>query len=60
MLYEVDGEKIYSYVYSEFLTDINPNTKDALCAQYEKARKENKVVLFIRDRETKKLKSYTI
>lgn len=60
MLYGMDEERLYSYVYDEFMTDLNLRSQKLLKEQYEKARQKNKIVLFIRDKLRNRLKSFTI
>jgi len=60
MLYEIKEKKIYSYIYSEFLTGLNLKSQSILKKQYTSASKKDKVVLFIRDEENEIFKSYTI
>ena len=48
---------IYAYPYSEFLKTLSHRSQKMLQAEYRAARKENKMVVFVRDDETKVLKS---
>lgn len=60
MLYEMDEELLYSYVYDEFMADLNLRSQKMLKEQYEEARAKNKIVLFVRDELRQKFKSFTI
>jgi hypothetical protein len=60
MLYDVQERKIYAYPYKEFKADLNERSQAILTEQYEQARAENAVVIFVRDNEKEKLVSYTI
>lgn len=48
---------IYAYPYSEFLKTLSPRSQKMIQAEYLAAKKENKMVVFVRDEETKVLKS---
>ncbi len=60
MLYEVDEEKIYSYIYSEFLLGLNERSQKLLEMQFGDAQKSNGIVVFIRDEENEIFKSYIV
>jgi hypothetical protein len=60
MVYEMKEDKIYSFVYDEYLDDLNPKSQEMLKIQYKEARESGKIVLFIRDEEMRKIKSYVI
>jgi len=53
----VTVRKIYAYPYEEFKADLDPRSQAMLTADYEKAVARNKVVVFVRDNETKRLAS---
>lgn len=48
---------IYAYPYSQFLKTLSHRSQKMLQAEYRAAMKENKMVVFVRDDETKVLKS---
>ncbi len=60
MVYNMQEEKIYSYVYKDFYRDLNQRSKKIVAMQYEEARRVGKIVLFIQDDLRKKSKSFTI
>jgi len=60
MVYEMGVDKIYSYVYKDYLNSLNPRSKEILKKQYNEATKIGKIVLFIKDDLRKKFKSFTI
>jgi len=60
MIYETKEDKIYSYIYEDFKKSLNQRSRDILKEQYQEAMKSGKIVLFIRDEERRKFKSYTI
>lgn len=60
MVYEMKYDLIYSYIYKEFKDNLNSRSKDMLAEQYKAVRKSGKIVLFIRDEQRQKLKSFII
>jgi hypothetical protein len=58
MLYDIQGRKIYAYPYAEFLKDLSAKSQALLKKQYQEALKENKIVVFVRDNEQKRLVSF--
>lgn len=48
---------IYAYPYSEFLKTLSPRSQKMLQAEYRAAKKKKQMVVFVRDEETKVLKS---
>lgn len=60
MVYEMGVDKIYSYVYKDYLNSLNSRSKEILKKQYNEATKIGKIVLFIKDDLRKKFKSFTI
>ena len=57
MLLDIQSRKIYAYPYKEFKADLSERSQVMLAADYEKAIAENKVVVFVRDDETRRLVS---
>ncbi len=60
MVYMMAENKIYSYVYKDYLQSLNERSQSILKIQYKEAQETGKIVLFIRDDEMKKTKSYVI
>jgi len=60
MLYDLQEQKVYAYPYREFKAEMNPRSQASLTEQYKQAIKENKMVIFVRDNEKRKLRSYTL
>ncbi len=60
MVYEMKENIIYSYIYDDYLKRLNERSREMLEEQYQKAIDSKRIVLFIRDEERKKLKSYII
>ena len=60
MVFHAHDLKIFSYPYQEFLESLNPRSQAMLKMQYEEAISQNKMVLFVRDNEKRKLKSMVL
>ena len=57
MLLDLQGRKIYAYPYEEFKADLGQRSQAILTADYEKALAKDKVVVFVRDNQTRRLVS---
>ncbi len=57
MLLDLQSQKIYAYPYKEFKADLSERSQVMLAADYEKAIAGNKIVVFVRDNETRRLVS---
>jgi hypothetical protein len=57
MLLDLQSQKIYAYPYKEFKADLTERSQVLLTADYEKAIAENKIVVFVRHNETRRLVS---
>ena len=55
MLLDLRSRKVYAYPYEEFKADLGEKSQATLTADYEKAVAGNKVVVFVRDNETRRL-----
>lgn len=60
MLLDIQEQKIYAYPYNEFKSDMSKKSQILLEKQYEEALLNNKVVVFVRDNEKRKLVSYSL
>ena len=60
MIYEMKENRIYSYIYDEFMNSLNEMSREMLKKQYQEANESKRIVLFIRDEVRKKFKSYVI
>jgi hypothetical protein len=60
MLLDVTEEKIYAYPYKEFNKELNVGGRTSLTKQYDEALRGDQLVIFIRDRQNKKLISYSL
>jgi hypothetical protein len=57
MLLDIQSERIYALPYEEFKADLSEPSQATLAADYEKSLAGNKVVVFVRDNETRRLVS---
>ena len=57
MLLDLPSQKISAYPYEEFKADLDERSQSMLTADYEKAVARNKVVVFVRDNDTRRLAS---
>lgn len=60
MLLDLPEQKIYAYPYNDFRSDLSKRSQILLEKQYEEALLNNKVVVFVRDNENRKLVSYAV
>ena len=59
MLYDVQDQKIYAYPCDEYKKELSPRSQKMLTKQYRQALDQDKIVVFVRDNEKKKLVSYS-
>ena len=59
MVLELPSLRIYAYPYREFKADLNERSQAMLKDQYERAVAEAKVVVFVRDNESRRFVSMT-
>ena len=59
MVLELPSQKIYAYPYKEFKDDLNERSQAMLKDQYERAVAEDKIVVFVRDNESRRFVSMT-
>jgi hypothetical protein len=57
MVLELPSQRIYAYPYKEFKDDLNERSQAILKDQYERAVAEDKIVVFVRDNETRRFVS---
>jgi len=60
VLFDIQEQRLYVYPYEEFKSEMNSRNQAALTTQYEKALRENKIVVFIRDNDQRKLVSFSM
>jgi hypothetical protein len=57
MVFDLQSQKIYAYPYDEYRSTLSERSQAMLTVQYDEAMIENKVVVFVRDNETRRLTS---
>jgi hypothetical protein len=60
MLFDMQEHRIYVYPYLEFKNDLSERSQRLLQDQYEQAVAEDKIVVFVRDNDERKLVSYSV
>lgn len=56
--YDITHGKIYSHPAKEYIQTLSSRTKKQTKVQYEEATKKNQFMLFVKDFENRKLRSY--
>ena len=57
MLLDLQSERIYAFPYEQFKADLNERSRAMLTADYEQALAREKIVVFVRENETRRLVS---
>src|SRR3954469_22324966 len=57
MLLDLPSGRIFAYPYEGFKADLSPESRARLTADYEQATAKNKVLVFVRDNESRRLVS---
>jgi hypothetical protein len=60
MLFDVQEERIYAMPYKEYRAGLSKRSQASLKEQYEDAIANGHMVVFVRDNEKRKLRSYTM
>ena len=60
MLFDMQEQRIYINPYLEFKNDLSERSQRLLQDQYEQAMTDDKIVVFVRDNDARKLVSYSI
>jgi hypothetical protein len=60
LLFDMQEHRIYVYPYLEFKNDLSARSQGILQEQYEQASTDDKIVVFVRDNDAKKLVSYSV
>ena len=60
MLFDVQEMRVYAYPYVEFKTSLSKRSRLLLDRQYNDASRDDKIVVFVRDNEQRKLVSYCL
>ena len=56
--YDVTDQKIYSYPAGDYIQNLSERTRDQTARHFAEAKKRNKFLLFIKDTENQRLRSY--
>ena len=60
ILFDIQEQRIYVYPFVGFRDEMSERSQLSLTEQYEKAIKENKLVVFVRDNDQKRLVSFSM
>ena len=60
VLYDIQEKRIYICEFEGYKSEMSPKSQAALTAQYEQALRENKIVVFVRDNEQRRLVSFSM
>lgn len=60
MLLDLQEQRIYAYPYADFTKELSKKSQRSMKEQYEKAVRENQVVIFVRDKEQRRLASFSL
>lgn len=58
MLFDIEEQRVYAYPYTEFTKELSDRSQQSLKKQYEEAVRENRIVVFVRDNERRRLVSF--
>jgi hypothetical protein len=59
VLFDIQEQRIYLHQYEGFKEELKPKDQAPLQDQYERASTTNKIVVFVRDNENRRLVSYS-
>lgn len=60
MLYDLQKQAVYAYPYLEFRQELSERSQQSLKDQYERAVRDGKIVLFVRDNDQRRLRSFSM
>ncbi|MBL8796927.1 MAG: hypothetical protein JNM56_23700 [Planctomycetia bacterium] len=60
VLFDIQEQRIYAYPYEDFKKELSEKSQASLTEQYEKAVRENKIVVFVRDNVQRRLSSFSM
>jgi len=60
MLFDIQEQRIYAYPYEDFRKELSEKSQASLTEQYEKALRENQMVVFVRDNVQRRLVSFSV
>ena len=60
MLFDIEELRVYAYPYAEFTKELSDRSQQSLERQYNEAIRENRIVVFVRDNERRRLVSFSV
>ena len=60
VLYDIQEKRVYVYEYEGFMAEMSATSQPGLREQYEAVMRENKIVVFVRDNEQRRLVSFSM
>lgn len=60
MLFDLQEQRIYAYPYADYSRELSERSQQSLKEQYEKAVREDQIVVFVRDNERRRLVSFSM
>ena len=60
MLFHLQEQRIYAYPYADYKATLSQRSQAMLEKEYKEALAENKIVVFVRDEETRRLVSLSL
>ena len=57
--FDITNQKIYSYPAKEYIQQLTPRTREAMQKHYQETIQNNQFILFVKDYDNEKLRSYT-
>lgn len=60
MVYSMDENKIYSYIYADYLNSLPEQAQSQLSKQYQDAVSAEQIVLFIKDEKRQQIRGFNI
>jgi hypothetical protein len=60
MLYDLQEKRVYAYPYVEFKAELSERSQLSLTEQYEDAIRDGQIVVFVRDNEQRRLRSFSM
>jgi hypothetical protein len=60
MLFDIQEQRIYAYPYADFRRELSARSQQSLKEQYDQAVREDKIVVFVRDNEQRRLVSFSM
>ena len=60
IVYDVQEQIAYAYPYQDYKAELSERSQEKVEKQYQEAQAENKIVVFVRDNEKRKLRSYCV